>query len=101
MYKEHPDDFHDVAILCEKKKLSKNTIELVRKHLIPYQSDIYKPTVIVWKWRNKVKTVERVVRFDEEEQEFYVLYGRKKHWVQPIRTPLNQHDTALNEWTIY
>ena len=101
MYKEHPDDFHDVAILCEKKNLSKITIELVRKHLIPYQDDTYKPTVIVWKWRNKEKTVKRAIRFDEDEQEFYIFYDCRKYWVQPVRTPLNEYDTELNQWTVY
>ena len=101
MYSEHFNDFHEVASGCEKKNPNENTIKLAKKFLLPNQNATNKTTVIIKKFQDKKITVERIIRFNEKTQEFYIFYNCLKYWVQPIREPLNMHDPALYKWTIY
>ena len=108
MYTEHSDDFHEVSVFCKKKHPDDDLIELVKKHLIPYQKD-YKPSIIVNIYigedeygfkKKKVKTVKRNIRFDKGEKEFYIFYKCYKYWVEPVRIPCNEHDNAIMKWTV-
>jgi hypothetical protein len=99
MYKERFEDFHDIAVGCKKKNPSKNTIKLAKKYILPNQDKTTKITVIVNK--RKEITVERNIRFDENQKEFYIFYDCSKYWIRPVSEPLNYDDPALYEWTIF
>ena len=101
MFREHFDDFHEVASGCEKKNPSENTIKLAKKYLLPNQNATNKVTVVVNTFRGEKITTERIIRFDEDKKEFYIFYNCSKYWVQPIREPLNKHDPALYKWKTY
>jgi len=101
MYNKRFEDFHDLAAGCNKKKPGENTIKLAKKYLLPHQNKTNKTTVIIRKFQGKKIITERIIRFDEKIQEFYIFHECSKYWVQPVREPLNKHDPALYKWKAY
>ena len=110
MYHQHSDSFHELSVTSKKHNPSDLTIELALKYLIPHQNSYNKTEIIVGKEivednfgikRKQNKIIERNIRFDKDEREFYIFYDNFKFWVRPVREPMNSEDKNLYKWTIF
>jgi len=109
METKHPDYFHGLAHTSKKHEPTELTIKLAKEFVLPYQNKTNKTKVIVGEEeyeecgikRRKNKIVQRTIRFDEKQKEFYIYYDSLKYWVRPIREPLNEEDINLYYWTIF
>lgn len=90
-------------------ELSKSVIEIARKHIEGSKAEIrYSDYYVNYDYQRRCKSkpkviiIQRVIKFDQDLKQFYILYQGNKFFVRPGDTELilNKHDMSLYNWTL-